>query len=79
MPSDVGLISAALLLVGLLALILIAVLYDIWVYRKYGYEGTISRGMQRLGRAAPIFPFCVGLFVGLLVGILSGHFWWSQP
>jgi uncharacterized membrane protein len=76
--SDIQTVSVCVLLGILVLTVLGAVVYDVWVARRYGVEATISRGMQRLGLLAPIFPFGVGILLGLVIGVLAGHFWWSQ-
>jgi hypothetical protein len=48
--------------------------YDVWTYRKYGNESTISFVTMKLAHEWPALPF---LF-GLIGGALAAHFFWSQ-
>lgn len=47
--------------------------YDILAYEYAGSEGTISWWFKSVGEAHPILPFGIGL----VVGVLAGHWWWN--
>ncbi len=49
--------------------------YDVWTYRRRGYETTISYMLLTAARSRPI----VAALIGLAVGILFGHLFWPQP
>jgi len=54
----------------ILALIAVAVGYDIFAYFYWAYEGTISFKVLTASRKYPIIPFAVG--------VIAGHLFWPQ-
>lgn len=58
-----GVISTAAMLV-----------YDLVAYIRGGNEATLSKVILDTSRDWPIIP----LLVGLIFGLLSGHFFWPQ-
>ena len=55
-----------------------------WVSAFAYFEGlalrsgglTLSMYIWKVSEAWPLFPFVLGLMMGLVVGGLSVHFWW---
>jgi hypothetical protein len=45
--------------------------YDLFAVAKWGYTGTISYDVLSASKNHPIIPFAIG--------IIAGHFFWSQP
>lgn len=65
------------LLVTLLVLLAVAVLligYDVWLYWQGGAKATISWHTYLASRTEPIIP----LTIGLILGILLGHLFWPN-
>jgi hypothetical protein len=77
-PIAAGVVNAILLLVALVAFAGLAVVYDWWAMKRWGNTGTISVGMRRLGAFSPMIPFLIGIFMGLVIGVLAGHFWFCS-
>ncbi len=78
-PVAAGIMNALLLVVFFLMFLAAVGLWDKWAANRWGVEGTISRGMQRLWYFWPGIAFAMGLGVGYLLGFLSGHFGAPQP
>ena len=57
--------------VSLLALIS----YEIYALANLSRGDTISEYFWAVSGKYPILPF----FLGMLIGILAGHFWWQRP
>ncbi len=54
----------------IVALIAIAVSYDVFAYVHWGYEGTISFKALTASKNYPIIPFAIG--------VVAGHLFWPQ-
>lgn len=67
-------ISLLVFFVALGVAVAIILLWDLWVYRRYGSPGTVTVGVRTLTRSFPIIAFLMGLFIG----IVAGHFWWCK-
>lgn len=56
--------------IGFLILVLMTVAYDIFAYKVWGVDATISRVTLAWAREWPVVPFSVGVVVG--------HLFWPQ-
>lgn len=54
----------------IVALVVLALVYDLIAFLRGGFQNTISWAMYELGKSYPIIPF--------LLGVVAGHFFWSQ-
>ena len=77
-PTSIGLAAAVCLIPALLLFVALIGWIDGWLIRKWGNEASISRGMERLWKAFPWIPAAMFLFIGFLLGLLTGHFGWPQ-
>jgi hypothetical protein len=78
-PEAIGILAALLLLPTLGVFIVIVGAVDGWLYKRWGVEATISRGMERLWKCWPWIPAAMFLLIGFTLGLLTGHFGWPQP
>lgn len=60
-------------ILGVLSTVALLV-YDLIAYSRGGNEATLSKVILDTSRDWPIIP----LLVGLIFGLLSGHFFWPQ-
>ncbi len=77
-PETIGVLAAILLLPALGLFVVVIAALDVWLAQKWGNEATISRGMERLWKAWPWIPACMFLVIGVILGLLIGHFGWTQ-
>jgi hypothetical protein len=56
---------------AILALVAVAVVYDVIAYMRGSVDATISRVVLGWARSNPLIPFSVG--------VVCGHIFWSQP
>lgn len=56
----------------LLAVFFLIVFYDLYVYLKYGQDGTISSVFRHLNQQCPLWAS----IVAFAMGVLWGHFFW---
>lgn len=54
----------------ILVTVVVALIYDLYAYRKSGGSAIISNWVRVMSRDWPIIPF--------LLGVLCGHFFWYQ-
>ena len=78
-PTTVGTLSVVVLLFSVFSLGALMIAYDVWVFNRWGVDATISRGMERLWYAWPGVAFLMGIILGLIIGMLAGHFGMPQP
>jgi len=56
-----------------LSVITIVVGYDLWAYRRWGVDGTISGLIRRCNSKFPLFGVLLGMVIG---GLLVHWFGW---
>ena len=59
-------------ILGLVAVII--AVYDVWIIKKKGKQASISADIIRMSKKLPAIVF----LIGLLLGFIFGHLFWSM-